>query len=85
VQSALEAVDANLQWLEKYSGDISGWLAAWQPDPSPGPSTDPSTDPNPGSSTDPSPGPSTDVASYLSFSPTMSIIIILIGYLITKS
>jgi hypothetical protein len=31
VQSALETVDANLQWLEKYAGDISAWLA----DPSP--------------------------------------------------
>lgn len=26
-QSALEDVNANLQWLEKYSGDISAWLA----------------------------------------------------------
>jgi hypothetical protein len=56
VQSVLETVDANLQWLEKYGGDISAWLA----------------------------GPSPDAASYLSFSPTMSIIIILSGYLITK-
>ena len=92
VQSALETVDANLQWLEKYGGDISGWLAAWEPNPSPGPSTDPSpdsstepsTDPSNDSSTDPSPSPSTDAASYLSFNPTMSIIVILSGYLITK-
>ena len=61
VQSALETVDANLQWLEKYGGDISAWLA--------GPSTD---------------GTTTEAASYLSYSPTMSIIIILSGYLITK-
>ena len=27
VQSALDTVDANLQWLEKYGGDISAWLA----------------------------------------------------------
>lgn len=26
-QSALETVDANLQWLDKYGGDISAWLA----------------------------------------------------------
>ena len=25
-QSALETVDANLQWLKKYGGDISAWL-----------------------------------------------------------
>ena len=56
VQSALETVDANLQWLEKYGGDISAWLAGLSP----------------------------DAASYLSFSPTMSIIIILSAYLITK-
>ena len=61
VQSVLGDVDANLQWLQKYGGDISAWLA--------GPTTDDTTP---------------DAASYLSFSPTMSIIIILIGYLITK-
>jgi len=55
-QSALETVDANLLWLEKYGGDISAWLA----------------------------GPSPSAASYLSFSSTMSIVIILSGYLITK-
>jgi hypothetical protein len=64
VQSALETVDANLQWLEKYGGDISAWLA------SPSPTTEPST--------------TTDAASYLSFNPTMNIIIILSGYLMTK-
>lgn len=32
VQSALETVDANLQWLEKYAGDISAWLADPSPD-----------------------------------------------------
>ena len=26
-RSALETVDANLQWLDKYGGDISAWLA----------------------------------------------------------
>jgi len=60
IQSALETVDANLQWLEKYGEDISAWLAARQA------------------------GPSPSAASYLSFSPTMSIVIILSGYLITK-
>jgi len=60
VQSALETVDANLLWLEKYGGDISAWLAAWEASLSP------------------------SAASYLSFSPTMSIVIILSGYLITK-
>lgn len=60
VQSALETVDANLLWLEKYGGDISAWLAATEASPSP------------------------SAASYLSFSPTMSIVIILSGYLITK-
>jgi hypothetical protein len=56
VQSTLETVEANLQWLEKYGGDISAWLA----------------------------GPSPAAEIYLSFNPTMSIIIILSGYLITK-
>jgi hypothetical protein len=55
-QSALETADANLQWLEKYGGDISAWLADL----------------------------SKDAASYLSFSPTIRIIITLSGYLITK-
>ena len=64
MQSALETVEANLQWFEKYGGDISAWLAAWLADPSPSPS----------------PG----AASYLSFIPTMNIIIILSGYLITN-
>jgi hypothetical protein len=30
-QSALETVDANLQWLEKFGGDISAWLAGQFP------------------------------------------------------
>jgi len=72
VQSALETVDANLQWLEKYGGDISAWLAAWLALPSPDPSPDPPPVSTPGA------------ASYLSFIPTMSIIITLSGYLITK-
>jgi len=36
LQSALDTVDANLLWLERYGGDISAWLNAQQAGSSPG-------------------------------------------------
>jgi hypothetical protein len=55
-QSALDTVDANLDWSKKYGDDISAWLTSF----------------------------TTGAASYLSFSPIISIIIILSGYFITN-
>jgi len=70
VQSALETVDANLQWLDKFGAAISAWLAEYITG-----ATDYTTD---------AADYTTDAASYLSFIPTISIIITLSGYLITN-
>jgi hypothetical protein len=55
-QSALDTVNANLEWYKNYGDEISAWLTRF----------------------------ATGAASYLSISPTISIIIILSGYLITN-
>jgi hypothetical protein len=31
-QSALDTVDANIEWLNKYGQDISAWLKKYEPD-----------------------------------------------------
>jgi hypothetical protein len=79
-KAAVESVNSNLEWFEKYREDISAWMAAYTETTTSSPTTtDPTiTDPTI-TETPTTPG----AATSLSFNPILSIIIVT-GYMVAK-
>jgi hypothetical protein len=85
-RAAVETVQANLEWFEKYGGDISAWMTAYTvTTTTTTTSTTSTTSTTPGQSeetTTPS-TTTTEGASSVAFNPIMCIIIVM-GYIVTK-
>jgi hypothetical protein len=79
-RAAVQTVDANLAWFDKYRGDISAWMTQYT---EPATTTTTTTTTQAPSVTEPSSTTTTEGASSLSFNPIMGIIIMM-GYIAAK-